>query len=129
VIVTGTAKVVPCGVNANIWPVAVNEVGNAGAPAVTTSMRMRVSLANAPAGITTLAPLGPVTVPPAAPITVPAGGGGGGVGADGGDGGDGGGAVPSPPPQAARPRNDAAMNRPTSCFVFMSTILFPRHSC
>lgn len=38
VMVTGNANVVPCGVKANIGPMAVIPAGNAGAPEVITSM-------------------------------------------------------------------------------------------
>ena len=74
VIVTGTANVVPCGVKANIWPLAVNPVGSAGAPAEVSAMAIVVSVPSAPGGISTFAPFGPVTVPPAAPITTVTGG-------------------------------------------------------
>src|SRR5262249_58156377 len=56
VTVTGAAKVVPCGVNANIAPEGGRPAGRGGAPADVGSMSMRPSDARAPGGLSRLAP-------------------------------------------------------------------------
>src|SRR5688572_26485961 len=92
VTVTGTANVVPCGVNANIGPKLTTPAGSGGAPALVCSIAIGVACASAPAGTTTSAP--PLlTVPPAGPMPLGCGTGGDGSGDD------------PLPPQPARTRN------------------------
>src|SRR5688572_31840610 len=76
VTVTGTAKVVPCGVNANVAPIGVIPLGSGTALAAICVIAIGVLTASAPGGITTFVPFGPFTVPPAGPIPLCGGGGG-----------------------------------------------------
>jgi hypothetical protein len=68
--VTGTAKLVPCGVIAYVEPIAVTPLGNAGALPESTATAIATSLLKALAGITTFAPSAALTVPPATPMVL-----------------------------------------------------------
>ena len=69
-IVAGTAKVVPCGVSANIAPMSAAPGGSVGAPPPPCATVTEVAWFSAPAGTTSCEPPGPSSVAPAAAMLI-----------------------------------------------------------